>query len=252
MRVQPRSKQPRIQRLDVVDSWKAQAYPSGKSACRLMSVYGKVFTVWTGMTPLVVLNGYKAVSEGLVSEEVSGRPLTPFLGAMMGDKGVFLTNGHTWKQQRRYAFTVLRIMATTIQQRIQEEADHLTKVLTSKQGLTFGPKTDMIHAVANVICAAVFGHRFSKEDESFNKMIEAVYSIISSSYTSWGMLYDSFPKIMHHLPGVHQKVLKRSDFLHEVVRKEVQSHKAKWKEGDRPLDFIDFYLDHIAKVRTGK
>lgn len=42
-----------------------------------------------GQTPLVVLNGYRAVRDGIVThaEEVSGRPLTPFYRDMMGEKG---------------------------------------------------------------------------------------------------------------------------------------------------------------------
>lgn len=38
---------------------------------------------------MVVLNGYKAVKDGIIthSEEVSGRPLTPFYRDMMGEKG---------------------------------------------------------------------------------------------------------------------------------------------------------------------
>nr|XP_056705941.1 cytochrome P450 2M1-like [Euleptes europaea] len=221
----------------------------GKALMKLASIYGNVFTVWIGETPVVVLNGYKAISEGLISEELSGRPLTPFFRDLMGDKGVFLTSGHTWKQQRRYAFAALRNLATSIQQRIQEEAGYLVKVLASKQGMAFEPKPDMVHAVANVICTAVFGHRFSNEDDSFNKMIKAMYLIISVPFTTWGMLYDAFPRIMPLLPGCHQQVLKCNDFFHEAVRKEVQSHQAKWKEGDKPQDLIDFYLDHMAKTK---
>jgi len=43
---------------------------------------------------MVVLNGYKAVKDGIVthSEEISGRPLTPFYRDMMGEKG---TRCHT-------------------------------------------------------------------------------------------------------------------------------------------------------------
>ncbi|XP_060098802.1 cytochrome P450 2J2-like isoform X2 [Heteronotia binoei] len=202
-----------------------------------------------GPIPVVVLNGYETVSEGLLLEELSGRPLTPFFRAMMGDRGVFLTNGHTWKQQRRFAFTILKNLATNIQQCIQGEADCLVKVLANKQGSAFEPKPDMMRAVANVICATVLGHRFTEEDRSFNKMIKAIYLIIFVPFTPLGRLYDAFPTIMHRLPGLHQRVLKYSDFLHETVREEVQSHKAKWKEGKKSQDLIDFYLDHMEKTK---
>ncbi|KAL8188186.1 UNVERIFIED_CONTAM: hypothetical protein K2H54_062656 [Gekko kuhli] len=166
--------------------WQLDFELEGKALTKLAGVYGNIFTVWTGLTPVVVLNGYKTVSEGLIMEEFCGRPLTPFYRDMMGDKGVFLTSGHTWKQQRRFAFTALRNLATSIQQRVQEEASYLVKVLASKQGSAFEPKPDMIHAVANVICATVFGHRFTNGDHSFDEMIKAVYLIIFVPSTSWG------------------------------------------------------------------
>lgn len=57
---------------------------------QLTNIYGNIYTVWMGQTPVVVLNGYKAVKDAIVthSEETSGRPLTPFYRDMMGEKGV--------------------------------------------------------------------------------------------------------------------------------------------------------------------
>ncbi|XP_054838685.1 cytochrome P450 2J2-like [Eublepharis macularius] len=221
----------------------------GQELMKLASTYGNIFTVWMGTNPMVVLSGYKAVTEGIISEELSGRPLTPFFRVMMGDKGVFLTNGHTWKQQRRFAFTALRNLATNIQHRIQEEARHLVEVLASQHGSAFEPKPHMIHAVANVICATVFGYRFPTEDESFNKMIKAIYLIILVPFTATGRLYDAFPRIMHRLPGRHQQVLKYNDFLHKEVKKRIQSHKEKWNEGEEPQNLVDFYLGHMEKTK---
>lgn len=49
---------------------------------------------------MVVLNGYKAVKDGIVthSEEVSGRPLTPFYRDMMGEKGTRCSKILKYKQ----------------------------------------------------------------------------------------------------------------------------------------------------------
>lgn len=48
-----------------------------------------MFTVWLGSTPVVVLSGFQAVKEALVSnsEQFSGRPLTPFFRDLFGEKG---------------------------------------------------------------------------------------------------------------------------------------------------------------------
>ncbi|XP_026544372.1 cytochrome P450 2C12, female-specific-like [Notechis scutatus] len=57
---------------------------------KLTSIYGNIYTIWLGTTPVVVLNGYKAVKEGLVtySEETSGRPLMPLFMELKGEKGL--------------------------------------------------------------------------------------------------------------------------------------------------------------------
>lgn len=58
---------------------------------QLAQTHGSVFTVWLGSTPIVVLSGFHAVKEALVSnsEQFSGRPLTPFFRDLFGEKGEF-------------------------------------------------------------------------------------------------------------------------------------------------------------------
>ncbi|XP_069071504.1 cytochrome P450 2J2-like isoform X2 [Pleurodeles waltl] len=56
---------------------------------QLAKTYGNVYTLWVGHMPFVVLNGYDAVRNALVShsEELSGRPVSPFFMDLMGEKG---------------------------------------------------------------------------------------------------------------------------------------------------------------------
>ncbi|CAM5164146.1 unnamed protein product [Natator depressus] len=136
----------------------------------------------------------------------------------------------------------------SLEHRIQEETRHLVEVFASQKGTSFDPHTHIVHAVANVICTVVFGHRFSSEDDSFNRLIKAIYFVIFFQATVWGRMYDAFPWFMHHLPGPHQEVFVYADFMHNLVKNEVQSHKERWKEDD-PQDLIDFYLAQIAKTK---
>lgn len=59
------------------------------STFQLTNIYGNIYTVWLGTTPVIVLNGYKAVKDGLVTntDEITGRPLTPFFKDLMGERG---------------------------------------------------------------------------------------------------------------------------------------------------------------------
>lgn len=56
---------------------------------QLAQTHGSMFTVWVGPTPVVVLSGFQAVKEALVSnsEQFSGRPLTPLFQDLFGERG---------------------------------------------------------------------------------------------------------------------------------------------------------------------
>lgn len=44
-------------------------------------------------------------------------------------------------------------------------------------GKPVDPSFALFHSVSNVICAVVYGHRFSREDESFHELIKATEHI---------------------------------------------------------------------------
>lgn len=53
---------------------------------QMASIYGDVYTLWLGHTPIIVLNGFQAVKEVLInhSEDFADRPLQPFLEDLLG------------------------------------------------------------------------------------------------------------------------------------------------------------------------
>ncbi|XP_070609877.1 cytochrome P450 2J2-like [Erythrolamprus reginae] len=223
-----------------------------ETLAKLSSIYGEIYTIWLGTEPMVVLNGYKAVKEGLVtcSEETSGRPLTPLFLDLMGEKGIFMTSGPIWKQQKRFVMTTLRNLGVgkkVLENRIQEEAHCLLQVFKSKKGSLFDPQTLMVKAFANIICNFVFGHRFSEEDAHFNKILKTVHMIIYVFATRWGRAYNTFPQIMQKFQKPYRQLFEHNEFLHNFVKDKVQSHKERWEEGNEPQDLIDCYLEFISK-----
>nr|XP_020667157.1 cytochrome P450 2F2-like [Pogona vitticeps] len=225
-----------------------------ESLLKLKDTYGNIFTMWMGQTPVVVLNGYEAVKEGLVtySEETSGRAKSPLMTDLMGEKGIFVTSGHTWKQQKRFVMTTLRNLGVgkkDLENRVQVEAHKLLKLIASKQGSSFEPKIPIVRTVGNVICSFVFGDPFPQDDDSFNKLIKAVYLLLFVPFTFWGRLYDACPTVMSHMKGLYREVFESNAFIHNLVREKMQSHKERWRRGQENHDLIDFYLDQIAKSK---
>ncbi|VTJ64335.1 Hypothetical predicted protein [Marmota monax] len=110
---------------------------------QLAQTHGNVFTVWVGPTPVVVLNGFQAVKEALISnsEQFSGRPLTPLFQDLFGERGVICSNGHTWRQQRRFCLTTLRGLGLgkpALEAQLQEEAAELAEAFHRERGKDWG------------------------------------------------------------------------------------------------------------------
>lgn len=62
------------------------------SHLQLAKTYGNVFTLWFGWAPVIILNGFQAVKDGMTThpEDVSGRLVSPFFRAMAKGKGVVI------------------------------------------------------------------------------------------------------------------------------------------------------------------
>ncbi|XP_061493500.1 cytochrome P450 2J6-like [Rhineura floridana] len=149
---------------------------------KLAKVYGNVFTLWLQQTPMIVRNGFLTVKEGLTTypEDVSHRPVTPFFKGLVNGKGIVFSNGHIWKQQRRFGIIALRNLGMgkkSLEERIQAEAHHLVEMIKNERGQPFDPLISLSNCVMNVICAVVYGHRFSVEDETFHQLFEASFAI---------------------------------------------------------------------------
>ncbi|KAL7991109.1 hypothetical protein Chor_014539 [Crotalus horridus] len=154
--------------------WQMRFAFSYETLITLAKSHGNVFTLWLGQLPIIILNGFEAVKEGLTAhpEDMNGRPTSPFF-----------------------------------------------EKLGKGKGQPMEPSFPIVLAVSNVICALLFGYRFSKEDEIFHRLIKRR----------------------------HQKAFACYDFSISFVMKEIRSHE---KSGtlDNPQNFIDFYLAQMAKT----
>ncbi|XP_046905439.1 cytochrome P450 2J2-like [Hypomesus transpacificus] len=220
---------------------------------QLSEKYGDVYSLRMGSTWTVVLNGFKIIKEALVTqgESVSDRPTTALNHEMSNDLGVVSTNGHLWKQQRRFALYTLKYFGVgkkSLESAILDEFAHLSQDITDYNGKPFEPHLTLNNAVSNIICTLVFGHRFQYSDRGFQNLMVMFDSALQLEASIWVELYDAFPVVMRHLPGPHQRVLKIWSEVKDFLRSEVKEHRKDWDPSE-PRDYIDSYLTEIEKSK---
>uniref|UniRef100_A0A673AMG0 Cytochrome P450 2J2-like n=1 Tax=Sphaeramia orbicularis TaxID=375764 RepID=A0A673AMG0_9TELE len=209
--------------------------------------YGDVYSLRMGQRWVVVLNGFEAVTQALVTQgdSFSDRPSIPLHDDIF--HGLVFSNGNTWKQQRRFALSTLKYFGfgkKSLEPVILEEFTYVAKEISAYKGKPFNPHLIVNNTVANIICLLVFGHRFEYSDEQFKKLMKLFEQGTQLEVSVSAQLYNAFPQLMRRLPGPHQKFKRVIEELKDFIRTEVKDHKQKWDPSDL-RDYIDYYLNEI-------
>uniref|UniRef100_A0A8C2XJ63 Cytochrome P450, family 2, subfamily N, polypeptide 13 n=1 Tax=Cyclopterus lumpus TaxID=8103 RepID=A0A8C2XJ63_CYCLU len=199
---------------------------------KLADVYGKVFSVRLGGEKMVFVSGYKMVREAIVTQadnfldrpkdEIANRFYLGDTGNQRG--GLFMSNGETWKRQRRFALSTLRnfgLGKKNMEQSICEEIRHLQEEMEKEKGEPFNPASLFNNAVSNIICQLVMGKRFDYSDHNFQIMLKYLSEAIRLEGSAWGTV--SLAKVVTIIKSRCQ---------------EVESHKKDLDHSD-PRDYID-------------
>uniref|UniRef100_A0A673A765 Cytochrome P450 2J2-like n=1 Tax=Sphaeramia orbicularis TaxID=375764 RepID=A0A673A765_9TELE len=216
-----------------------------ESMTELAGRYGDVYSLRMGQRWVVVLNGFEAVTQALVTQgdSFSDRPVPLITNTYR----LIKYNGNTWKQQRRFALSTLKYFGfgkKSLEPVILEEFTYVAKEISAYKGKPFNPHLIVNNTVANIICLLVFGHRFEYGDEQFKKLMKLFEQSFEAQVSVSAELYNAFPKLMRRLPGPHQKFMRIIEELKDFVRTEVKDHKQKWDPSDL-RDYIDYNLNEI-------
>uniref|UniRef100_A0A8C5SZ85 unspecific monooxygenase n=1 Tax=Laticauda laticaudata TaxID=8630 RepID=A0A8C5SZ85_LATLA len=222
------------------------------SPLQLSQKYGRVFTIYLGSTPAVVLYGHDVVVEALVTQgdEFTDRGASPILMKTTNETGIGFSNGETWKQIHHFAETTLNMlgMGQDIEKKIQKEAGFLVERLKSTNGRTFDPTSFLSQTTSNILCSVSFGKCFNYEDKNFLRFLHLLDENASLQSSTMTKLYNIFPTILDYLPGSHQKIFKNTEELKQFVSRQVDIHQ-KTLQPEHPRDFIDAFLIKMEQER---
>ncbi|XP_062987869.1 cytochrome P450 2K1-like [Elgaria multicarinata webbii] len=225
---------------------------------KMATTYGDIYTLWLGHTPVIVLNGFKAVKEVLIdhSEDFADRLIPQFLNDIVENAhGILFSNGYEWKQQRRFSLMLLRNLGlgkSILEDRIRQEAGSLVQAFMQEKGKPVDPYSPILLSVNNVISAMLLGHCFSEDDDAFHRLIKGSKATEAFTGSLWPRVYEAFPRLMKFLQPVMNKSLEPFIHMHDIrslVKEEIECHKRSGSP-EAPRDFIDSYLAELKKQST--
>uniref|UniRef100_A0A8C3BM35 CP2J2 protein n=1 Tax=Cairina moschata TaxID=8855 RepID=A0A8C3BM35_CAIMO len=213
--------------------------------------YGNIFSMELGRQRSVIVSGLQLVKEVLVTQgdNFLDRPEVPISAEVFSSLGLISSNGHLWKQQRRFTLTTFRnfgLGKRSLEERIQEECRFLAEAFREEQGNPFDPHFKINNAVSNVICSIIFGNRFEYHDEKFQKLLQLMEDTVRLHGTFMSQLYNFFPTIVKFLPGSHQNIFRNWKLMKNFVIEKIEKHKEDWNPSES-RDFIDSYLEEMTK-----
>ncbi|KAJ6662585.1 hypothetical protein lerEdw1_011722 [Lerista edwardsae] len=231
----------------------AEVHFPGSKRCdvKMTEKYGNVFSMRFGREWFVLVHGLPLMKEVLVhqGENFLDRPDLPLLNKINDSFGLIISNGLSWKQQRRFTLTTLRnfgLGKKSLEERIQDESRYLTDAIEDEKGQPFDPHLKFNNAVSNIICSIVFGDRFEYHDSHFQKLLQTLNETVVLQGSIWSQMYDAFPTLMDYILGPHQTVIKNWEQMKAFVKEIIEKHKKDWNPSEA-RDFIDAYLNEMAK-----
>ncbi|XP_036001061.1 cytochrome P450 2D26-like [Fundulus heteroclitus] len=219
---------------------------------RLRESYGNVYSLFMGSKPAVVINGFKAMKEAIVTKSIdfAGRPRGLFINDLMQTKGVIMADyGPIWRERRRFALMNLKnfgLGKKSMEERILEEIQYIIETLEKNCGNTVSPQVMFHNAGSNIICQLLFGTRYEYDDETIKLIVRCFTEITKIINSPWAMLYDSVP-LIRHLPLPFNKAFEDMEIFLNIARHLVNEHKRTRVSGE-PRDFVDCYLDELENV----
>ncbi|XP_075043096.1 cytochrome P450 2F2-like [Mixophyes fleayi] len=223
------------------------------SLVKMAKRFGPVYTLHFGSRPTVIVVGYQAVKEALVDlgDIFLDRGVIPVFEHFYNNSGLTLLNGENWKQLRQFSLLTLKDFGMgkkSIEEPLQVEAQHLVHYFRSSNRQPINPSTTLSCASSNIIARVLVGVRYDYTDEKWMKILQDLrdsFQIISST---WGQLFDMFPKIMIYLPGPHKRMFHLLQDLKEVVKESVRNHQEVLDPAN-PRDFIDCFLIRMKQEK---
>ncbi|UMM32679.1 hypothetical protein L5515_006390 [Caenorhabditis briggsae] len=235
--------------------------PPGTSAFSAWTQkFGKIYTIWMGTTPAVVVTGYKELKETFVNDGDSysdkmivNKFNTSFRG---GDFGVIDTNGNTWKEHRKFALHTLKDFGMgkeAMEASIQLEVDNIEKELKRMEGKDVNLQELYDMAIANVINQFLFGIRFNNPAK-FNEIksyLDDFFDVQGSMRVYLSYTINWLPQWMVEL--LTPDVAKTREGIFGFLEQQIKEHREEIDfDSEDSKDFVEIFMKEQKRRESEK
>ncbi|OWA51966.1 Cytochrome P450 2B19 [Hypsibius exemplaris] len=217
--------------------------------------YGDVMSFKNGHRLMIVLSDPATVRKVFANDVVANRDNQSAIRTDPGtsaELGLVFSEGELWKSHRRFALSTLRDLGmgkNWLEDTIITEVQELCDILRSTKGKAIYPKVQVTNSIANVICALIFGRRFTLDDPKFTRLTALLNELPT------GLAADSvvqaLPFLMWFPNAVRKRVSAARQSLHSVfafLREEVVQHTG---TVDKQADAPDYLYAYLAECENG-
>ena len=216
----------------------------------LSKEFGEVFTFWFGRSkPVIIINEQKTAREAFIqgAQALSGRPQR-YTGSIYTKnfKGVVLKDDDKdWAFLRKLGHQALRALGeekffteSIIDEECRALVDKINNLILFNNVIHIANYVEL--SSLNVICALLFGSRYSDQDPEFHRISMANAWFFEGIKS--GNIVDGFP-ILRYLPYRPLKLLR--DFVKvrdEILERKLKEHEQTFKPGVI-RDFTDALIE---------
>lgn len=223
----------------------------------LTQIYGPIFRIYLGPIPTVVITDLNLVKEAFKKDEVTARPpMKPFhefrYGSADGNqRGVILSSGLEWQDQRRFSLRQLRDFGfgrSSMEAMILEEVQKLRKCLQKETGKPLDLSFKMNISIINALWLILVGERLELDDERLLKIVRTMDKLLRETQVS-GLFSVLFPNVYKMVHPRFKFAQETFESMRTLMKQAILEHKETFQSGESPNDFIDCYLKEIENTK---
>ena len=220
----------------------------------LAKTYGPVCGLHLGPIPTIVISDEELMKEALNQDSISGRPLmVPWHEFRHGgsdgrQRGVILSSGEEWKDQRRFIIRHLKDLGmgkSRMESQIQEEVAKLCSELAKEVDTTMDLNWRFNISSVNALWVILAGEKLDLKDERLHKIVSSIEKVVRNSQVS-SLAAILFPTLFKILSPRYARARETFEVARSLMVEAIEKHHANLEEKDSEMgDFIECYLKQI-------